>query len=93
MKIAIGILVVILLALQQQIWFGQSGYFERKALAARQADQQKRTESLALRNAKGDRGSAALKSDSAAFEARARSELGMVRDGEVFYLIPESQNR
>ena len=30
MKIAIGILVVILLALQQQIWFGQSGYFERK---------------------------------------------------------------
>jgi cell division protein FtsB len=31
----------------------------------------------------------ALKRDSAAFESRARSELGMVREGEVFYLIPE----
>ena len=34
----------------------------------------------------------ALKNDSAAFEARARSELGMVREGEVFYLIPEAQD-
>ena len=92
MKIAIGILVVILLALQQQIWFGQSGYFERKALAERQTEQKQRTVSLTLRNSKMTAEVMALKSDSAAFEARARSELGMVREGEVFYLIPEPQN-
>ena len=92
MKIAIGILTVILLAMQQQIWFGQSGYFERKALAERQTEQQQRTESLTLRNAKMTAEVVALKSNSAAFEARARSELGMVREGEVFYLIPEPQN-
>ena len=92
MKIAIGILTIILLAMQQQIWFGQSGYFERKALAERQTEQQQRTESLTLRNAKMTAEVVALKSNSAAFEARARSELGMVREGEVFYLIPEPQN-
>ena len=92
MKIAICILTVILLALQQQIWFGQSGYFERKALAERQTEQQPRTESLTLRNAKMTAEVVALKSNSAAFEARGRSELGMVREGEVFYLIPEPQN-
>ena len=70
MKIAIGILVVILLALQQQIWFGQSGYFERKALAARQAEQQQRTEALTVRNVKMTAEVMALKNDSAAFEAR-----------------------
>jgi cell division protein FtsB len=45
-----------------------------------------------MRNAKMTAEVLALKSDSAAFEARARSELGMVREGEVFYLIPESQD-
>jgi cell division protein FtsB len=89
MKIAIGVLVVILIALQQQIWFGQSGYFERKALAARYAEQQQRADALTLRNAKMTAEVLALKRDSAAFESRARSELGMVREGEVFYLIPE----
>ena len=92
MKVALILLVMILAAMQQQIWFGQSGYFERKALAERQTEQQQRTESLTLRNAKMTAEVVALKSNSAAFEARARSELGMVREGEVFYLIPEPQN-
>ena len=89
MKIAIGILVVILLALQQQIWFGDSGYFERKDLAQRHEEQQERTQMLIQRNAKMTAEILALKNDAEAFESRARSELGMVKEGEVFYLIPE----
>ena len=89
MKIAIGILTVILLALQQQIWFGDSGYFERKALAQRHEEQQERTQMLIQRNAKMTAEILALKNDAEAFESRARSELGMVKEGEVFYLIPE----
>jgi cell division protein FtsB len=88
-KYAIGILLIVLAALQQQIWFGQSGYFEQNALAARQAEQQERTDALAMRNAKMTAEVLALKSSTAAFESRARSELGMVREGEVFYLVPE----
>ena len=83
MKIAIGISLSFYSPCSNKFGSRQSGYFERKALAARQADQQKRTESLALRNAKMTAEVLALKSDSAAFEARARSELGMVRDGGV----------
>ena len=48
MKVVIGIMLLIVLLLQQQLWFGQSGgYFERKALAERLAEQQTRTEALA----------------------------------------------
>ena len=55
------------------------------------AKQQVRTEALALRNAKMTAEVLALKSDTSAFESRARSELGMVKEGEVFYLTPETQ--
>jgi cell division protein FtsB len=89
MKITLTLLVVLVLAMQQQIWFGDSGYFERKALAKRHAEQQERTQKLTQRNAKMTAEILALKSDAEAFESRARSELGMVKDGEVFYLIPE----
>ena len=92
MKVVIGIMLLIVLLLQQQLWFGQSGYFERKALAERLAEQQTRTEALALRNAKMTAEVLALKSDTSAFEARARSELGMVKEDEVFYLTPEPEN-
>jgi cell division protein FtsB len=91
MKYIIGIMLLVVALLQQQLWFGQSGYFERKVLAERLAKQQVRTEALALRNAKMTAEVLALKSDTSAFESRARSELGMVKEGEVFYLTPEPQ--
>jgi cell division protein FtsB len=89
MKITLGLLILVLAIMQQQIWFGDSGYFERKALAQRHAQQQQRTQMLIQRNAKMTAEILALKNDAEAFESRARSELGMVKDGEVFYLIPE----
>ena len=91
MKYIIGIMLLVVALLQHQLWFGQSGYFERKVLAERLAKQQVRTEALALRNAKMTAEVLALKSDTSAFESRARSELGMVKEGEVFYLTPETQ--
>ena len=91
MKYFIGIMLMVVALLQQQLWFGQSGYFERKGLTERLAKQRVRTEALALRNAKMTAEVLALKSDTSAFESRARSELGMVKEGEVFYLTPETQ--
>ena len=90
MKIMLALLTVVLLALQQQIWFGDSGYFERKALAERQAEQQARTDMLTQRNAKMTAEILALKNDAEAFESRARSELGMVKKGEV---LPRARGR
>jgi cell division protein FtsB len=34
----------------------------------------------------------ALRANPAAFEARARSELGLVKEGEIFYLVPDAAN-
>ena len=89
MKVTLTLLILTLMVMQQQIWFGDSGYFERKALAQRHAEQQQRTQMLIQRNAKMAAEILALKNDAEAFESRARTELGMVKDGEVFYLIPE----
>ena len=89
MKVTLTLLILTLMVMQQQIWFGDSGYFERKALAQRQEEQQERTQMLIQRNAKMTAEILALKNDAEAFESRARSELGMVKEGEVFYLIPE----
>ena len=91
MKYVIGIMLLVVVLLQQQLWFGQSRYFERKVMAERLAEQKVRTEALALRNGKMTAEVLALKSDTSAFESRARSELGMVKEGEVFYLTPEPQ--
>jgi cell division protein FtsB len=46
-------------------------------------------EQLELRNRKMVAEVVALQSGKDAFEARARSELGLVKKGEVFYLIPD----
>jgi len=89
MKVTLTFLILTLMVMQQQIWFGDSGYFERKALAQRHEEQQERTQMLIQRNAKMTAEILALKNDAEAFESRARSELGMVKEGEVFYLIPE----
>ena len=87
MKITLGLLLLVLAIMQQQIWFGDSGYFERKALAQRHAQQQQRTQMLIQRNAKMTAEILALKNDAEAFESREK-RVGMVKDGEVFISFP-----
>jgi cell division protein FtsB len=49
-------------------------------------------EQLAVRNRKMTAEVLALQAGNQAFEARARSELGLVKKGEVFYLIADDNN-
>jgi cell division protein FtsB len=93
MKILISILAITLCALQYQILFGQSGYFAKKVLAQQLQEQQQRFEQLKQRNLKMTAEVLALRANPAAFEARARSELGLVKDGEIFYLVPDAADR
>jgi cell division protein FtsB len=92
MKILISILGVTLCALQYQILFGKSGYFAKKVLAEQLQQQQSRFDELQQRNLKMTAEVLALRADPAAFEAKARSELGLVKDGEIFYLVPDAQD-
>ena len=89
MKSLSAVLVILFAGLQYQIWFGQSGAMAQQRLAGQVAEQKVRMEQLELRNRKMGAEVVALQSGKVAFGARARSELGLVKKGEVFYLIPD----
>ncbi|MEZ5558391.1 MAG: septum formation initiator family protein [Pseudomonadales bacterium] len=86
-----GLLFVLLLALQYKAWFGDVGYFAAERLRAQVAEQRARAEELEQRNRLLTAEVLALKQGLDAVEARARTDLGMVRQGETFFLIPDAQ--
>ena len=85
--ILIGLLAVMLAGLQVRLWRGEGG---RDAVSGlqRQVDAQARENGgLRQRNDALAAEVQDLKSGEAAVEDRARSELGMIRPGEVFYRV------
>ena len=88
MKVLFTSLVVILIALQYMLWFGQSGHFTQERLQRQLDKQQRQVEVIRERNQILAAEVIALKSDQGTLEARAREDLGMVKKGEVFYLVP-----
>ena len=87
MRGLIAVLVVIVLGLQYRLWVGPGSFAEVDRLARRIDQQQHDNDQLALRNERLTGEVRSLKSGLAAVEARARSELGMIRRGETFYLV------
>lgn len=91
MRVLATVLVLLLVALQYKLWLGEDGLRElwdlRKAIASQQAENKRLNE----RN----QGLAAevtdLKHGLEAVEERARSEMGMIKDGEVFYQLLDEQ--
>ena len=81
---------LVLLWLQYGLWFGQSGHFAQERMRAQLHQQQQRVAVLEQRNRILTAEVLALKQDRSALEARARRDLGMVKRGEVFYLVPEA---
>lgn len=77
----------IVVYLQYQLWLGEDGWL---ALRARQAEAAEQREIIADLRA-GNRGLEVevldLKNGTEAIEERARSELGMIKEGETYYII------
>lgn len=82
-------MVILLAALQYKIWFGDAGYAAAEKLRVEVEQQRKRTAVLEQRNRVLTAEVLALKDGLDAVEARARSDLGMIKHGETFYLVPE----
>ena len=85
------ILIVLLLLLQYPLWLGKGSWLKvwdlnRQVEAQQQVNQQTRA-----RNALLDTEVRDLKQGTEAIEERARSELGMVKRGEVFFQVIEKQ--
>ncbi|MEQ9451838.1 MAG: septum formation initiator family protein [Pseudomonadales bacterium] len=82
---------LVLIGLQYTLWFGPSGHFAQARLSQQLAERQARVAEVRHRNQLLTAEVIALKSDIRTLEARARQDLGMIKRGEVFYLVPRSE--
>lgn len=89
MRILIGVLLALLLTLQYRLWFAEGGLVEVHRLKQEIAAQEERNARLRERNEALAAEVRDLKKGMAAVEARARSELGMVGEGETYFRIIE----
>lgn len=91
LKLVIGLLLALLIGLQFRLWVGDGSLSEVAGLKHQLADQQAELDQLKARNELLRDEIAELKKGLEAVEARARGELGMIKDGETFYQIIERQ--
>ena len=79
--------IVVLAILLVSFWFGESGWFAVRDLERDVAVQDGLTQRLEQRNRLLGAEVMMLKEGNEVVEARARSELGMITEGETFYLV------
>jgi len=89
-RLAPLLLVVLLLVLQFQLWFGIGNVPSAMRLKTQVEVQTAENAVLAKRNAALQAEVADLKAGQAAVEERARAELGMIKKGETFYQIVQA---
>jgi cell division protein FtsB len=90
MRWLLGILILLLLWLQYRLWVGEGSLAEVVSLQQEIARQRAELGRLEARNKALQAEVADLKDGLDALEERARSELGMIKQGEVFYQVIES---
>lgn len=87
MKILFAFLAFVIVTLQYQLWLGEDSIRALNLLEVDLEAQRQGNVELIERNRLVEIEVLDLKNGLEAVEERARSELGMIRDGEVFYLI------
>jgi cell division protein FtsB len=88
MRLLAGILAGLILAIQYPLWLGKGGWMRVWDVDQQLAGQNVKNESLEVRNAALAAEVKDLKQGSEAIEERARHELGMVKNDELFYQVP-----
>jgi cell division protein FtsB len=81
------IFVAAIVALQYPMWLGKGGWLAVRELDRQVAVQRGANDKLKSRNEALDADVRDLKTGSEAIEERARAELGMVRQDEVFFQL------
>ena len=89
MRLLAVVLVILIAAIQTPLWFGKGGWLRVWELDRQLAQARENNEKLRARNAALDAEVRDLKTGYDAIEERARSELGMIRQDEVFYQVLE----
>lgn len=87
MRVLFVIALLVLAVLQHTFWFGPNGYFALHQYAHEIELQQDFNRTIAERNHELRREISELRADRGRIEAIARKDLGMIREGEQFYLV------
>jgi cell division protein FtsB len=84
MRLVTVVLIALLVLIQYPLWYGRGGWLRVHELETQLADQEKKNTELKQRNDRLTGEVQDLEAGTAALEERARYELGMIRDNEVF---------
>jgi cell division protein FtsB len=87
MKPLIVLLLILLLVLQYKLWLSPGGFVETHHLKKQIEEQNAINAKLQEQNAILIADVKALKKDNNAIESTARKDLGMIKQGEVFYQV------
>jgi len=89
-KLLIPVLVVLFVVLQYRLWVGEGSLAEVATLERDVEAQQQAIEKMKKRNMAMHAEIDSFKKDQDAVEERARSDLGMIREGEIYFQMPDS---
>ena len=89
MRWLIGGLLGLLLLLQYRLWFAEGGLAEANRLQVQLEEAEKENAELTARNAELTREVIALQGSTEAVEKNARENLGLIKEGEVYYQFVE----
>jgi len=87
MRLLFIILALLTAIIQYPLWLGKGGWLRVQELERKVASQQETNEALLARNNALQAEVQDLKTGTAAVEERARAELGMLKEGEIYVQI------
>jgi cell division protein FtsB len=87
MRLILSCLTALLLLIQYPLWLGKGGWLRVWDLEKQVSAAEKKNEELKARNAKLNSEVQDLKEGTGAVEERARYELGMIKENEIFIQV------
>ncbi len=92
MKWLILVLITLLIGLQYRLWIGEGSLAHNVKLQSEINKQKEENNRLLERNRLLEAEIAALKNGYDAIEEKARNDLGMIKEGETWYMIVDQDN-
>ena len=87
MRLVTIVLIILFLLLQVDIWIKKDGYKRKVELAEMIEIQTEANKEMTIRNNQLQQEIIDLRNGTEAIEEKARTEMGMIKEGEEFYLI------
>ncbi len=92
-RLLIPVLIVLFVVLQYKLWVGEGSLAEVATLERDIEVQQQAIEEMKKHNLAMQAEIDSFKKDQDAVEERARSDLGMIREGEIYFQIPDKGDK